>query len=45
MGIAGLGFLTPGGKIVLDMGVQPDGSARLIIRDTDGKELLHLPKH
>ena len=43
-GIAGLGFLSPGGKIVLDMGAQSDGRARLIIRDTDGKELLQLPK-
>ncbi len=43
-GIAGLGFLSPGGKIVLSMGVKPDGSALLTIRDTDGKELLQLPK-
>jgi len=42
-GIAGLGFMSAGGKVVLDLGVKPDGSASLAIRDTEGKELFRLP--
>jgi hypothetical protein len=43
-GIAALGFMSGGRHDVLDMGVNPDGSARLIVHDTAGKELVHLPK-
>jgi len=42
-GIAVLGFMSSGGKPVLDLGVKPDGSASLAIRDTDGTELFRLP--
>jgi len=42
-GIGGLGFMSPGGKLVLEMGAREDGSARLIIRDAEGKELVRLP--
>jgi hypothetical protein len=43
-GIAGIGVLSPGGKPVLDFGVQQDGSGLFSIHDTEGKELLLLPK-
>ena len=36
--------MSPGGKLVLTIGVNPDRSAVLVIRDADGKELLRLPK-
>ncbi|MFI5456052.1 MAG: hypothetical protein ACHRXM_11440 [Isosphaerales bacterium] len=42
-GIAGLAFMSSGGKPVLDLGVTPAGSASFAIRDTDGKELFRLP--
>ena len=42
-GIEGLGFMSPGGKLVLEMGVGADGAARLIIRDAEGKELVRFP--
>jgi hypothetical protein len=42
-GIAGLGFMSPGGKLVLEMGAKADGVARLLIRDVEGKELVRLP--
>ncbi len=43
-GIAGLGFMAPGGKLLIEMGAKPDGSARLTIRDAEGKELARLPE-
>jgi hypothetical protein len=43
-GIAGIGILAPGGKPVLNFGAKQDGSAHLAIHDTNGKELLRLPK-
>ena len=44
-GIAGLGLMSSGGKVILDIGLKPDGSASFVIRDTEGrKELLRLPK-
>jgi hypothetical protein len=43
-GIGAMGFMSPGGKLVLDMGVNPDGTFRLIIRDVHEKELARLPK-
>ena len=44
-GIAAMGFMSPGGKLVLDMGVNPDATSRLIIRDAPEKEVVRLPKH
>ena len=44
-GIAAMGFMSPGGKLVLDMGVNPDATSRLIIRDATEKEVVRLPKH
>ncbi len=43
-GIGAMGFMGPGGKLVLDFGVNSDGSCRFIIRDVDGKEIERLPK-
>jgi hypothetical protein len=43
-GIGAMGIMSPGGKLVLDMGVNPDGTSRLVIRDVEGKELVRLPK-
>ena len=43
-GVAAQGFMSPGGKRVFDLGVNPDGSARLTIRDTEGNEIVRLPK-
>ena len=43
-GIGAMGFMGPGGKLVLDFGVNPDGTCRFIIRDVEGKELERLPK-
>jgi hypothetical protein len=44
-GIAAMGFMSPGGKLVLDMGVNPDATSRLIIRDATEKVVVRLPKH
>ena len=43
-GIAAMGFMGGGGKVVLDLGVNPDGTSRLIIRDVEDKEIVRLPK-
>jgi hypothetical protein len=43
-GIAGIGIMSPGKKLIFDMGVNPDATSRLIIRDAEGKELVRLPK-
>ncbi len=37
-GIGAMGFMAPGGKLVLDVGADSDGACRLIIRDGDGKD-------
>jgi hypothetical protein len=42
-GVAACGFMGQGGKLLMDLGVNPDGSSRLIIRDMDGKELQKFP--
>jgi hypothetical protein len=42
-GVAAFGFMGEGGKMLMDMGVNPDGSSRLSLRDKDGKELQRLP--
>ena len=43
-GIGAMGVMSPGGNLVLDMGVSPDAKSRFIIRDPKGKELVRLPK-
>ena len=39
-----MGFMGPGGKLVLDFGVNSDGTCRFIIRYVEGKEIERLPK-
>jgi hypothetical protein len=43
-GIGAMGFMSAGKKLVLDLGVNPDGTSRFIIRDVEGKEIVRLPK-
>jgi hypothetical protein len=43
-GIAALGFKSSGGNLALHMGVEPDGSALLEIRDREGKKIFGIPK-
>jgi hypothetical protein len=43
-GIAALGFMGEGGNLLIEMGVNPDGSAHLILRDKDRKELFRVPQ-
>jgi hypothetical protein len=43
-GIGAIGIMGPGKKLILDMGVNPDATSRLTIRDAEGKELVRLPK-
>ncbi len=42
-GVAALGFMGEGGKVILELGANPDGSSLLILRDKDGKELRRFP--
>ena len=43
-GIGAMGFMSAGGKLVLDLGVNLDGTSRMIIRDVEGNEIVRLPK-
>jgi len=43
-GVSGLGLIGPGGKYLVALGINPDGTSQLIFRDKDGKELLQIPR-
>jgi hypothetical protein len=43
-GVAALGFVAQGGNHVLDLGVNPDGSAIIKMRDTNGRVLFAAPQ-
>ncbi len=43
-GIAAMGFMSHGKRLVLDMGVNPEGTSRFAMRNVEGKEIVRLPR-